>query len=256
MSKVWRVWCGESHFLSVFAKNLPYWPVSQNQVGKSWFWPVFDSQIDGKCLVPDSASGAHRAAAPDLPSFTAGTMILTDRGERAVETLRAGDRVLTRDNGFRQLIWTGACARDWGASKRVLSLLPIQILAGALGEGHPAKDIVVAPDQRLLIAGAFGRGLGQVKEVLARAADLVGLHGVRRMRAGVPHYVQIALGRHDLICANGCWSESLPLTHAVLRSLPMSAHRSLGAMLSEEGGASAAARPDIDLGLLRACAVA
>ena len=34
-------------------------------------------------------------------------MILTDRGEVAVEALVAGDLVMTRDNGLQPLRWVG-----------------------------------------------------------------------------------------------------------------------------------------------------
>ena len=40
--------------------------------------------------------------------FAAGTMILTAEGERAIETLTAGDMVWTLDHGYQPLRWIGA----------------------------------------------------------------------------------------------------------------------------------------------------
>src|SRR5690606_32383544 len=39
--------------------------------------------------------------------FTSGTLIATPDGERAVETLRPGDLVMTRDHGPQELRWVG-----------------------------------------------------------------------------------------------------------------------------------------------------
>ena len=42
-----------------------------------------------------------------VPCFVAGTRITTPRGDVAVETLRPGDLVLTKDDGFQPLRWSG-----------------------------------------------------------------------------------------------------------------------------------------------------
>ncbi|NNJ68922.1 MAG: type I secretion protein, partial [Boseongicola sp.] len=44
---------------------------------------------------------------PVTPCFTPGTLIATDRGPIAVEALRTGDRLVTRDNGLRRVHWIG-----------------------------------------------------------------------------------------------------------------------------------------------------
>ena len=50
------------------------------------------------------AQDAHTAV---TPCFTPGTMIATLRGERAVETLQQGDKIVTRDNGVQEIAWIG-----------------------------------------------------------------------------------------------------------------------------------------------------
>jgi len=43
-----------------------------------------------------------------IPCFTPGTVIATPQGERLVEDLRPGDRVITRDNGIQEIAWIGS----------------------------------------------------------------------------------------------------------------------------------------------------
>ncbi|MFN6977544.1 MAG: Hint domain-containing protein, partial [Gemmobacter sp.] len=42
-----------------------------------------------------------------IPCFTPGTLIATPRGERPIEDLKAGDKVITRDNGIQEIRWIG-----------------------------------------------------------------------------------------------------------------------------------------------------
>ncbi len=48
-----------------------------------------------------------------IPCFTPGTLIATPRGEVPVEDLKAGDRVITRDNGIQQIRWAGRKDLGW-----------------------------------------------------------------------------------------------------------------------------------------------
>ena len=43
----------------------------------------------------------------DVLCFAAGTLIATPEGMVPVETLMAGDQVITRDNGVQRLVWAG-----------------------------------------------------------------------------------------------------------------------------------------------------
>ena len=76
--------------------------------------------------------------------FMAGTMIATPEGERAIETLKRGDLVLTTDGVAKKVCWLGRQtvssifadpARSW----------PIRIKAGALGENIPSRDLLLFP---------------------------------------------------------------------------------------------------------------
>lgn len=143
-----------------------------------------------------------------IPCFTPGTRITTDRGEVAVEDLRLGDRVLTRDNGYQPLRWIGR--RDLSLADLIVkpALRPVEIAAGALGAGLPLRSMKVSPQHRMLIEGARAEILFGDLEVLVAAAHLTVLPGVEtRLAAGVS-YIHLLFDQHEILCAEGAWTES------------------------------------------------
>jgi len=86
-----------------------------------------------------------------VPCFVAGTVVDTCDGPRAVESLAAGDRVWTLDDGLqplRQILITRVDAFRMQSDKR---LWPVQIRAGAFGPDCPSRDVMVSPQHKILI---------------------------------------------------------------------------------------------------------
>ena len=81
--------------------------------------------------------------------FATGTTILTPDGERAIETLQPGDRVMTHDGRSTPVIWV---ARQTVANPRFVELgrRPVRIDAGALGPDLPNRPLTVTADHALL----------------------------------------------------------------------------------------------------------
>ena len=81
--------------------------------------------------------------------FATGTTILTSDGERAIETLKPGDRVVTHDGRSTPVIWV---ARQTVANPRGVELgrKPVRIDAGALGPDLPNRPLTVTADHALL----------------------------------------------------------------------------------------------------------
>ncbi|CAN0175554.1 unnamed protein product, partial [Chrysoparadoxa australica] len=69
-----------------------------------------------------------------------GTMIETPDGPRLVETLRAGDFVLTLDHGPQEILWTHVGDQPLGDAD--LQSKPVLIGAGALGNNRPTRDLI------------------------------------------------------------------------------------------------------------------
>ena len=78
-------------------------------------------------------------------------LIATPRGEMPVEQLRAGDKVVTRDNGIQEIGWVGQKALGWHDLLANPHLKPVLIRQGSLGNGLPERDMLVSPNLRLLV---------------------------------------------------------------------------------------------------------
>lgn len=143
-----------------------------------------------------------------VPCFTPGTLIATPKGERRVEELRAGDRVVTRDNGLQEIRWIGR--RDLGTQNLMAAphLKPVMIRAGALGQGLPERDTLVSPQHRMLINNDRTALYFEEHEVLAAARHLTGIRGVDIIEPGTVTYIHFMFDRHEVVLSNGSWSES------------------------------------------------
>jgi Ca2+-binding RTX toxin-like protein len=132
--------------------------------------------------------------------FTPGTMIDTPFGTRAVETLKAGDLVMTRDAGAQPLKWVGArtmpCTPDTA---------PILFEDGAL-EGQTAP-LMVTPQHKMLISHFAAELLFGQDEVFCSAKHMLGPK-VKRIARKMVTYVHILFETHQVITANGVETES------------------------------------------------
>lgn len=143
-----------------------------------------------------------------IPCFTPGALIATPRGEVAVETLRAGDRVLTRDNGIQEIRWIGSRTLTRAELLGAPHLRPVLIRKGALGDGLPERDMVVSPQHRVLIAGRAPQLYFAESEVLVAAKHLVGRPGIEALESLRATYVHFLFDRHEVVLSDGSWTES------------------------------------------------
>lgn len=161
------------------------------------------------------AGGAEKA----LVCFLPGTQIVTPRGEIAIEKLRSGDRVFTRDNGLQQIRWIGQTIVSGEELSNTQALAPIRIRKGALGNNTPDRDLMVSPNHRVLLLSDIAMMMFDENEILVEAKHLVGLHGIERVAVPSAHYIHLMLDHHEVILANGVWSESFQPTEASINGL-------------------------------------
>jgi len=186
------------------------------------------------------------------PCFTPGTMIETPDGLRAVEDLRKGDIVLTRDDGPQEICWSGAVRLNSGQLAGNPRFRPVLIKANALGPGMPARDMLVSRQHRILIEDWRAELLFGSCEVLAAAVDMIDDANILPLYDLEPvTYIHFMFDRHQIVRANGLWAESLRPGPAVLATLGRSAQEELFALFPE---LRAADRPPFDAArpLLRA----
>lgn len=174
-------------------------------------------EIDVKEMLA-TADASMPETCPRTPCFISGASIATARGETAIEDLRPGDRILTRDNGYRPLRWIGARHFDAAALTRFAELRPVTIRRGSLGPDMPSRDLTVSPQHRILVSGEAARLLGAESEVLVAACDLDPAQIVPGFHAEVT-YFHLMFDAHEVILADGAWSESFRPDRAALEGL-------------------------------------
>jgi hypothetical protein len=143
-----------------------------------------------------------------VPCFTPGTLIATPQGERLVEDLQEGDRVITRDNGIQEIKWVGRKDLTGFELARKPQLYPVLIQKGALGNGLPEHDTLVSPNHRVLVANDKTALYFEEREVLVAAKHLTGLDGVDSVEANGVSYIHFMFERHEVVLSNGAWTES------------------------------------------------
>ena len=183
----------------------------------------------------------------DVTCFARGTRIETPRGPVAVEDLRAGDLVLTRDRGAQPLRWVGSSRVDGGTLASTPRLRPIRIRAGALRQHAPAQDLLVSPQHRILVRSKIAQRMFGAAEVLVAAKQLVLLDGIDVAEdLAEIEYFHLLFDRHEVVISNGAETESLYTGPQALRSVGPAARQEildLFPQLLDEAFVVEAARP-------------
>lgn len=161
-------------------------------------------------------------------------MIGTDTGEKAVEALRAGDRVRTMDHGLQEIRWIGDVeipAADLAANPK---LLPVRIRAGSLGQDLPQRDLLVSRQHRILVNSNIVQRMFGTSQILIPAISLVGIDGIE-IASDVDSiiYWHILFDRHEIIFAEETPTESLFTGPEALKSVPADVRKEIEALFPQ-----------------------
>lgn len=123
-----------------------------------------------------------------------GTQVLTLEGEMPIEFLTPGDRILTR-SGARRLRSIKVCSVRNG---RV-----IRITAGSLGVDRPGGDMIVSPDQPILIRDWRAKALFGSATAMVPAARLADGEYIRAEVVEDMRFYTLHLDTAEVIYAGG-----------------------------------------------------
>ncbi len=132
------------------------------------------------------------------PCYCRGTLILTDKGEVAVEDLKIGDLLVTKSGAARPIRWIGTRSYNGRFAAGNRDILPVLIKADALGDNVPKRDLWVSPLHAMYLDG-----------VLIPAMHLVNGTSIVQVESfDTVEYFHLELDTHDVIVAEGALSES------------------------------------------------
>jgi len=168
--------------------------------GTTTFSDVLYKSVDfipkGFTATLDATTGLEKITF--VACFCRGTLILTDCGEVPVEELAIGDGVVTLSGKAKPIRWIGRRTYDGRFIAGNRMALPIRILAGALADGVPGRDLWVSPEHAFYLDAA-----------LVPARQLVnGANIVQAEEVAQVEYFHIELEAHDVIFAEGAPTES------------------------------------------------
>ncbi len=182
---------------------------------------ALSSRLEYRLVGIDTTTAHQKFAQVACVSFTRGTHITMASGEqRPIEELKVGDRVLTRDDGIKEVRWISQTT-----VRAVGEFAPICISAGTLNN---ANDLIVSPDHRLFIYQREDHlGAGR-SELLVKARHLVNGDSVRVQDGGFVDYFQLLFDGHQIIYAEGIAAESMLIDSRTKAVLPQELSDAMG----------------------------
>jgi hypothetical protein len=159
------------------------------------------NQVQGVELVQTASGTQSLGLGSFYVCFAGGTRIRTDRGETAVESLRAGDLVATVSGHgapLKPVLWIGRRRVALAGHPNADAIAPIRIRAGALAENTPSRDLLVSPDHCMFLDGALVPA-----RLLVNGSSITVETGLAEVT-----YYHVELESHDVLLAEGAAAES------------------------------------------------
>lgn len=127
-------------------------------------------------------------------------------------------RVVTRDNGLQRVYWVGR--RDVGYREMQADRLlrPVFIAKGSLGNDQPKQNMVVSPEHRMLIRPGLSF-LPTDEELLVAVRHLINHRTIKTVGMLGVSYIHFMCSKHQVILANGAWTETFHPDDETMRGL-------------------------------------
>jgi len=150
-----------------------------------------------------------------VPCFAADTMIATRDGEVPVQWVTPGCDVLTLDHGYQPVIWAGNWRVPWIISRASKRFWPVTLPGDPSAGERPLT--VSAAHHKMLRDPWFELSCG-CPEVLCRSGLIEPAMRPTSRQPLIWHHLLFA--NHEIISANGQWTESLFTGGAAFEGLP------------------------------------
>lgn len=201
----------------------------------SFFISVSGTTQVGPFTLPFTGDPVEVAIRIEGVCFAAGTLIETDSGPLAIETLDAGHMVATADHGLQPIRWIESSRIPPERLCDEPALRPVRISAGSLGPNEPSRDLLVSQQHRILVKGPKVELLFGASEALIAAKHLCGWPGIDiDTSVHTVEYLHVLLDRHEILNAEGAQAESLFLGEEALYSLSSEALRELASIFPDK----------------------
>lgn len=132
--------------------------------------------------------------------FLEGTKIATPQGEVAVETLKIGDKVLTKEGGESEIKWMGYQTIQNRIGTRA-DQAPVKISANAIAPGIPHSDLYVTGGHAVMVEGTL------VNASVLCNGDTIEYVPLNEMPSTYTYW-HIETEAHEIILANGMEAET------------------------------------------------
>ncbi len=189
--------------------------------------PVGSVRTNGTCsnrpafsADPISASEAVRAAKQDhdmnqstywtTPGFGPMTRISTNFGAVPAQALRVRDMVRTDSGAYLPIVWLDRILLSEGFMSRHPEAMPVEMQAGAFGQGLPAQSIQLSPGQGLCPGADPSLMPNQ------EARELLDRPGTSRRPESIFTYTLFHLGQPAHVHCEGLWVHVCPQKQARL----------------------------------------
>ena len=129
--------------------------------------------------------------------FAQGTRIRTIDGDVPVEKLKAGTQIALADGRIMPVIWLGHRTIDLSRHAHPDAVQPVLIMAGALADNIPKRDLVLSPDHAVALDG-----------YLIPAKALINGATIRQIIRRSITYYHVELEEHAVLLAEGAPCES------------------------------------------------
>ncbi|WP_226892636.1 Hint domain-containing protein [Phycobacter azelaicus] len=136
----------------------------------------------------------NSAEAQTSVALIKGTLVQTREGEKAVETLKTGDHVITRTQGFSPLS---------GVRRSRAMMHAVRFTAGSLGHTRPDSDLLLPLSQKVLIRDWRAKAMYGQPQAAVPAFELIDGEFICDMGLQMLDLCTLSFDRPHVIYADG-----------------------------------------------------